>query len=390
MKEQNNQEKLDFEPGTCINSDEGLIKKNEKDLLESIEQKSYNEKKEKAQKKSLKKSLIWAFCIIAFSLTIAYTIITVAIDFLGLGTNRQIEVEIKKGSSVSEIADVLEESGVIDSTIAFRIYVKLAGGGADFKYGVYIMADDMSYSDIARTLVENGESAESVKVLISEGMNVDSIAKRLEENGVCKASEFKRVARDTHFDYSFLKDVPDDVYYPVEGYLYPNTYYFYSYGGEECARMAIEKMLAEFEEKVVFGLKDSLKENGYSLHQIMTMASIVDMEAGSASFIEKQNVSAVFFNRLNWKSEPNLLGSSPTALYPYGNGAYNTNKTKGLPPGPLCSPGLDSVKAALSPAKNFDKCYFVTDKNNTFYYNNTYEQHLATIQDLKNKGLWLG
>ena len=388
MNNQENQNKLDFEPGTCIDKGDGLIKRNEKELLASLDKKVEAEKGEKAKKKSLVKSLLWAAAMIALSVTLAYTIIVVAIDFLGLGTQRKIEVEIKQGTTVAGIAEVLEEAGVIESPLAFRLYVKLAGGGADFKYGVYVMSDDMGYSDIARALVENGAVAETVKVLIPEGASVDEIAKRLEEKGICKASQFKKIAREAVFDYPFLKDIPKEVHYKLEGYLYPDTYYFYAYNSEECARMAAEKMLSNFEEKVYFGLAEEIKNSAFSLHEIMTMASIVDMEAGGASYVEKQKVAAVFFNRLAWTSEPNLLGSSPTANYPYGGGIYNTNKNRGLPPGPLCAPGLDSVKATLTPAENFDKCYFVTDKNHQFYYNKTYNQHLSTIQDLKNKGLW--
>ena len=118
------------------------------------------------------------------------------------------------------------------------------------------------------------------------------------------------------------------------------------------------------------------------------MASIIEMESGNAAYTDKEKVSAVFYNRLAWTTEPNLLGSSPTANYPYGDGAYDTNKTRGLPPGPLCSPGVKSIEASARPAENFDMCYFVTDKNNKFYYNKTYSEHLQTISSLRQKGLW--
>ena len=100
-------------------------------------------------------------------------------------------------------------------------------------------------------------------------------------------------------------------------------------------------------------MREKATAMGYSLHQIMTMASIIDLEASSGSDTDKQNVSAVFYNRLAWTDQPNLLGSTPTSKYPYGNGRYDTNKTNGLPPGPLCAPSYDSIYAALYPTANF-------------------------------------
>ena len=118
------------------------------------------------------------------------------------------------------------------------------------------------------------------------------------------------------------------------------------------------------------------------------MASIVELEA-SASTNEMPKVAQVFYNRLNW-DEPKLLGSSPTQKYPYGNGRYDTNKTEGLPPGPLCSPSLSAIKAALFPDTSVKATYFVTDSDNVFYYNDSYAAHIRTINELKSKGKWIG
>ena len=130
------------------------------------------------------------------------------------------------------------------------------------------------------------------------------------------------------------------------------------------------------------------KELGYTMHEILTMASIVELEAGGSPG-EMANVAAVFYNRLSW-DEPKRLGSSPTAEYKHGGGRYDTNTNEGLPPGPLCAPSLASIRAALWPTENFPYTYFVTDKNMQFYYNETYDKHNATIRRLKNQGLWAG
>ena len=125
------------------------------------------------------------------------------------------------------------------------------------------------------------------------------------------------------------------------------------------------------------------------MHEIMTLASIVEAEA-SGFEKEMPNVAAVFFNRLNWEDQPNLLGSTPTASYPYGNGKYDTNKNPGLPPGPICSPSLSAIRAVLYPTEEFQYDYFVTDKNMEFYYTKTLQEHNATIARLKKEGMWDG
>lgn len=370
-----------------------FYKTNEQDLIRSLDQ-EIQEKEEQEDRKyrvrqTVLKTLIWIFSILAASLLLGYTAMTFLVDLLGLGSSREIDIKIEKGTSTAKIAEQLEDSGVIKSAFMFRIYAKLKNYGADFKYGVYVMSADMGYDSIAEMLSTQGQLAEAVRVTIPEGASLDEIAAKLEEKGVCSKKDFIKVAKTVEFDYDFLKTLPtENVYYKLEGYLYPDTYEFYNYGGEECARRAIDKMLSNFESKFTKELINAAAGRGYTLHQITTMASIIELEAGSASYENKQKVSAVFFNRLAWTSEPNRLGSSPTALYPYGNGKYDTNKITGLPPGPLCSPSIDSIRAAIDPQKDFTKCYFVTDVNHEFYYNDTYAQHLATINKLKNQGLW--
>ncbi|MBR5451551.1 MAG: endolytic transglycosylase MltG [Clostridia bacterium] len=342
----------------------------------------------KPAKKTWRKTLIWALSLLLVIFVISYAGLIFAFDFLGLGESKDVDVSIPKGATTFQIARQLEDEGVIRSALYFRLFSKLKGYDSDFKYGVYVFSQDMSYETIARKLTTEGEVAEAVKVVIPEGATIDEIAKKLEEYGVCTAKEFRKALRHEDYNYDFIKDIPEDVYYRLEGYLYPDTYEFYNYGGEECAHRAIDKMLANFEEKFDYNLQKAAADRGYTIHDITTMASIIEMEASSAPYEEKQRVSAVFFNRLAWTSEPNLLGSSPTAEYPYGNGKYNTNKYTGLPPGPMCSPSIDSIKATVEPMQNFDACYFVTDKENKFYYNNSYEAHKSTIADLKSKGLW--
>ncbi len=380
-------ETVDFESGTCVNK-ENLIEDSEAELIASLKKEIDKKNEEKTNKKNWKKTLIWVVSVVLIIGIISYCGIMFAFDFLGLGSSKKVDINIPQGSSAAQIADILEDAGIVRSGLFFRVYSKLKGYDSGFKYGVYVFSADMSYERIAQKLTEEGERAEAVKVTIPEGSTIDEIAEILETKGICTVKDFKKALRHEDYDYDFIELIPNDVYYKLEGYLFPDTYYFYNYGGEDCAHRAIDVMLGNFNDKFSTEMRKAAASRGYSIHDIVTISSIIELEAGNASYENKQKVSAVFFNRLAWTTEPPLLGSSPTAEYPYGDGKYNTNEYPGLPPGPLCAPSLDSIKAAVEPMANFEADFFVTDKNMQFYYTNSYEEHKAIIQELKNKGLW--
>lgn len=146
-------------------------------------------------------------------------------------------------------------------------------------------------------------------------------------------------------------------------------------------------MLSTLEEKLGSELKSSMFGGKYTFNEVMTMASLVELEAGGSPD-EMANVAAVFYNRLKSKDFA-TLGSSPTRKYPHGNGRYNTYECEGLPPGPLCSPSLNSIKAAVSPTADFDYYYFVTDASMNFYYRKTLAEHNAIIAKLKAEKNWI-
>ena len=347
----------------------------------------------KAKKKGCLSALIWIGCIVIVSVGLAATLIVGISDYLGLGKAEGAVVTVEQGMSTSQIASALKEAGVIRQTFLFRVYSKLKKYDGTYQYGTHTFNSDDSYGSIVTELQTERSFAAMVKVQFLELSTIDSMAQKLEESGVCSAADFKTAVRQSEFDFDFVDEIPvKEVYYRLEGYIFPDTYLFYDYGGVECAEQVIIKGLKELNNKFTPQMRQDAQNRGYSFHQIMTLASIVELEAGGATYEEKQQVAAVFYNRLegkNW-NEPKYLGSSPTKLYPYGNGRYNTYKTEGLPPGPVCSPGEDSIKAAVYPAANCNATYFVTDKDMKYYFNESYEAHNATIRRLKNQGKWVG
>ena len=349
-------------------------------------------RKKKKKGKSVLKGVLRALCLLLVSAGIAAVVLTGLSDYIGIAKSDKVEVTVEKGMSTGQIAAALKKSGAIRFPLLYRAYSKYSGADGKYNYGLYVIEGDLSYDNISDALQKPGIQSDSVSVCIPEGSSVDDIAGIMESKGVCTADEFKSVAKSDSFDYPFLdKENSKKVYYPVEGYLYPETYMFYAFGGEDSAKLAITRMLDEFETKVYekFGGTSKLKESKYSFNEIMTMASIVELESGKASKEDKCNVAAVFYNRLSW-DEPHFLGSDPTTKYPYGNGKYNTYKSEGLPPGPLCSPSVDSVYAAANPTEGFTACYFVTDSDFKFYYNDTLSGHNSTVSRLKKQGKWLG
>ena len=358
------------------------------------ENQDYNQQPRKG--KNIVKNVIWIIAIFVVSIGLAVSLIYVGADYLGIGFGRGGEciVEIEPGSSTSKIAEQLKEVGVVKCPLVFRVYSKLKKYDAKYKFGVYTFNSDCGYESLAEMLIKDGAKAQTVSgVKIPEMATIDDIAKILDESGVCKKDDFIYEVRNGKFDYDFIKNIPtDSVYYRLEGYLYPETYEFYAFDSEKCAHLAIDKMLSTFEERIAGDLRKQLdSDSDYDFHNLITIASLVESEAGIANDEDRSKVARVFFNRLegvNWQG-PKFLQTDPSTKYPHGKGRYNTYKTEGLPPGPIGSPSLRSIKAAVNPTPDFDMTYFVTDKNGKFYFNNTLNAHNKIIAELKAKGLWI-
>lgn len=354
------------------------------------------------------KNTIWIVCIVVVSVILAATAIVGLSDYVGLGFGRgeACEMDIAYGSSTATIAEKLEETGAVKMPLLFRLYSKVKGYESQYKYGLYTFSNDIGYDGIADMLMNDGAKAESVKVTIPEGtgindytknvngenVTVKGIATILEEAGVCSKSDFIYALNSTELNTKLLKNCNDGkTYYSLEGYLFPDTYDFYAYDSEECAKMVVERLIKQTEKNITDDMYKRADELGYSMNEILTMASIIQLESGQNTS-EMANVAAVFYNRLNSK-DFDTLGSSPTCYY--GNsfktddGRYDTYKVKGLPPGPLCSPGLDAIKAALYPTQNTDYYYFVTDSKGNFYYHKTLDEQNKTIAKLQQGDNWI-
>jgi UPF0755 protein len=338
--------------------------------------------------------IIWVAVILGLAVGLASGMMLGFSDMFGIGKNQICQVTITEGMSTAQVAETLEEAGAIEYPLLFRIYSKFKKYDGTYRYGVYEFNSNKGYDGIVEEL-QVGNEIQTVSIRIPEKATVDDIIALFEENKVCTKAQFLTAMRDGEYQYDFIKYIPEEkVRYRFEGYLYPDTYSFFVGESVENAHRAIDKMLNNLNSKLPDNYQKLCDDYGYSFHEVMTMASIVELEA-NGSPDEMKKVAAVFYNRLSW-DEPKYLGSTPTYNYP--DNRYNTNAPdgddstedgyEGLPPGPQCSMTIDAIKGCLEPENPFSATYFVTDSDMNFYYMNSYSEFLKVIERLKANGKW--
>lgn len=227
---------------------------------------------------------------------------------------------------------------------------------------------------------------ETVRVTITEGMTLTQIFKKLEANGVCSFDDLMKTAES--YDYSYYPLIaarPSNTRaFKLEGYLFPNTYDFYK---NEKPQDAIGRFLRVGEKYITSQDRAKARAMGYSMDQILTVASIIEKEGANPNEVRK--IAAVIYNRL----EAGMQLQMDSGIYyiersvkPYISGdvnrynsLYNMYKCKGLPAGPICNPGVRTINAALDPA-DVNYLYFCHDSSAKYYYADTYEEHLENLK----------
>ena len=314
-------------------------------------------------------------------------------------------VLIEQGTS-SEIANTLKANNLIKSVNIFKLYLKIHGI-SNLKASSYDLKENMSLPQIVRILEKgNSYNPDQIKILFKEGYNVRGIADKISEITTNSSEEVLLVLQDSEYidylidKYWFLTDdiKNKDIYYPLEGYLFPETYIFMN--KEVSVKIIFEKMLDEME-KQLEPFREDINNSNYSIHEIMTVASLVEMEGKSSE--DRAGVAGVIYNRVrdNWS-----LGLDATTYYAvkkdkYAVGGlsqndlnncsskYNTRCSNliGLPVGPIASFGLDSLKAAIYPEKH-DYYYFVSDCSGKIYFTKNSYEHNNMINKLDREGNW--
>jgi UPF0755 protein len=288
-------------------------------------------------------------------------------------------VDIPKGKGLRNISAMLEEEGIVGNGNLFTLYVVVKGWQDRLKAGEYEFKKGSTTSEVALKIAEGDVVVH--KVTIPEGLTAREIAALLGRNGVLDPDGFLAAAGDQEV----LKILPWRPVTGIEGYLFPDTYtYTKGVTPEEFVRMMVNRF------KKVFGSLDGLRRRvNLTDNEVIILASMIEKETGSPS--ERPVISAVFHNRLRLGMK---LDSDPTVIYGLGDDfdgnltkadlntmtQYNTYLIKGLPPGPICNPGKESIIAALSPAR-VDYIYFVSRGDGTHYFSESYKDHQRAVSE---------
>lgn len=349
-----------------------------------------------------------ALLLVAFSVTLVVCLCLVykfGIGSVDSSNNKTVLVEIKEGKTTKEIAKTLKEKKLIKNEIVFMVYLKLNNIN-DLKGGFFELKQSMNVEKIVETLRKNSTiDPNAITILFKEGLNIRQIASVVEKETNNTKEDFLKLIEDENYidslieKYWFLTDdiKHPNIYYPLEGYLFPNTYTFKN--KDVKVSEIVSKMLDEMELNLK-PYKSDIEKNKYSVHEIMTLASISELEGTNLE--NRKDIIGVFINRL---SKNMNIGSDVTTYYAFKVdmeerdlttkeiNTYNAYNTRGpnmygkLPIGPITNSGNDAITAAIYPNTN-DYLYFVADKDRNIYFTKTQNEHDKKVNELKKKGLW--
>lgn len=365
-------------------------------------------------------TFIWILLIVVVGISLGRTLWVCCAEIMAFGKeSHQVTISVGKDDTIDQVANKLSNANIIEYPQLFKTFATATGKSENIRPGTYTLNATLDYNAIINAM-SPATTRETVEIMFPEGYTCAQIFKLLEEKGVCTVKDMEDYLEgydpeDGAFSgYWFLDGVTWGDKYCLEGYLSPDTYEFYV--GDDPERV-LTKFLNEFDDRFTDIMKDdfetlqfnhmqAMHNEGYSsqyieankltVHDVLTLASIVQRETGSSS--ESFDIASVFYNRLASGIE---LGSDATVYYAIGdyflehgeltatdldtNSPYNTRKYKGIPPGPICNPGTYALYAALDP-NSTDYKYFVYDADaKKHLFSVTLEEHERKCREL---GLW--
>ncbi len=347
---------------------------------------------------SLVKAVVYIVAIIIVSVGVSLFVVNTANDVFKFVVDEKIvSVEIPEYATIDDVADALHDAGAIKYKWAFRLWSELKDSGAAFIPGTYEVSTSLNYDYLRASFKENKNKFTEVRITIPEGLTVDEIIDLfVNKNAIGTREGFVDAIQNYDFDYPFLEglEVSPDRIYRLEGYLFPDTYYFYK---ESSEATILAKMLDNFNNKFVDEYYARCDQLGLTVDEAIILASMIEKETRYAD--ELGTVSSVFHNRLNNPATYPYLNSDATIMYAMQHDLggrpdsmtgddtdydtpYNTYTYKGLPPGPIANPGLNSIKYALYPNKT-NYYFFVSDSVGRTLFAATEREHLANINTVR-------
>lgn len=333
--------------------------------------------------------LIWIGIVVVCGISFGRLLWICATDVLAFGREDRVTTITITNAEVGDIdaiADKLYNAGLIQYRELFRFYASLSSADEKISAGTFELNTKFDYNALVKGMSATSSYRETVTVTIPEGYTCAQIFALLEEKGVCTVEELE--AYEVQSDYWFLEGSNTNAQYPLEGFLFPDTYDFYI---SDSAQGVFRRFLARFDDIFTDELKGYVKNSKYSLYEIMTVASMIEKESAGSS--ENYDISSVIYNRLNNASSHPYLNIDATIVYAQGgisdvinkdlDSPYNTYKYKGLPPTPICNPSLLSIQAALAPTDTKYYFYALDPSTGLHHFSKTYKEHQDFLDSLE-------
>lgn len=361
------------------------------------------ESEPETQPKSFKKKLFGSasslFWIIVIIFTTAFSAVSITCinDVLALSRSEEIvKVTIPQDSTTDSIIEILSDEGLVKQKLFCKVYYKLVDflknineekKPADPVYlsGVYYVQKNLGLEGYLNEFKETQKTADTITLVFPEGWTIYQMFDKIAEFGVCSKDQLLASVEGTDFEYSFVSEIPENSNrtFTLEGYLYPATYEFYE---KSDANTIIRKFLEASESKWTEEYEEQRIKLGLTRDEVIIIASIIQREAANKD--QMGLVSSVIHNRLNNSVSWPLLGCDSTENYISKyitpnvdalesvslENSYNTYTQPGLPPGPICNPGDDAIKAALFPDET-NYYYFRHDNSGKIYMARTQAEH---------------
>ena len=360
-------------------------------------------------------TVIWLALILAIGVSLGRVLWVCCADVMAFGKDDQkVTITITADDTIDTIAKKLGQANLVRYPNLFKTFAEITGKDDDICVGTFTLSPQLDYNAMINAMYSSTSKRGVVDIMFPEGYNCAQIFKTLEAKGVCTAAELEEYAANGELkEYWFLEGVSRGDKYCLEGYLAPDTYSFYL---NDSPRRVLEKLLNEFDDRFTDKMKEDfqtiqatfaarlrakgfttayVEEHKLTLHQVVTLASVVQKEAASVN--EGFDIASVFYNRL---SNPSILslGADATVYYAIGDyfgeideltaehlnvdSPYNTRKNKGIPPGPICNMGVQALYAALEP-NDTSYNYFVYDKSESAHrFAVTESEHNKNVAEL--------
>lgn len=358
----------------------------------------------KKRKFSIRKFLLFLIVLIILAIVVfigLYKFETLAVS----SDSKKIEFTVEEGNSYYTLADDLKEKNLIKSAFFYKVYLKFHSP-TGLTVGTYELDQNMDVGEIVGILSNDNNATEnSVRLTFREGLNAWQMASIISRKTDITSEEFlAKISDESYIDslkekYWFITDdvKNPEIYYDLEGYMFPDTYVL------EKDEVNLDNLLTKILDNTALKLepyRTDIENSSYSVHEILTLASLVELEAVTDE--DRAKVAGVFYNRLNdnWS-----LGSDVTTYYSAKKlmterlttsdlttcNGYNTRCTsmKGLPVGPIDNPSSSAIEAAINPDIE-DYYYFVADSDKKVYFTKTADEHTDIINKLKEEGKWIG